>query len=191
MANIEKFIPHLLRSEAGVQKQGATNQELFELARKTGWSDDPLDKGGQTMIGVTKATFADYRKKKGLSAPTSSDLRNISYADWLAILKTGFWDKWKADDIANQYVANVLVDWLYNSGVAGIRIPQQMVGVTADGIVGPKTIAAVNKMNQNILFYKLIIARLDFYYGLVKANPSQEKFLKGWSNRVNSFTFTL
>jgi hypothetical protein len=29
--------------------------------------------------------------------------------------------------------------------------------------------------------------RIDYYQGLVKKNPSLEKFLKGWLNRVASF----
>ena len=42
MANIEKLIPHLIEWEAGV-KGNMSNRELFEKARKTGFSDDPND----------------------------------------------------------------------------------------------------------------------------------------------------
>lgn len=42
---------------------------------------------------------------------------------WEEIFKTMYWDKWKADIIRSQSVANMLVDWLLGSGVHAIKIP--------------------------------------------------------------------
>ena len=39
------------------------------------------------------------------------------------------------------------------------------------------------------VFEKLKINRAAFFHAIVKNNPSQAKFLKGWLNRNNSFIF--
>ena len=59
-----------------------------------------------------------------------------------------------------------------------------MLGVTADGIVGPKTIAALN--NAKDIKTKVYNARKAYFEAIVKKNPSQKKWLKGWMNRLNS-----
>jgi len=37
-------------------------------------------------------------------------------------MKKNFWDKWKADLIKDQSIANILVDWVWGSGKYGITI---------------------------------------------------------------------
>ena len=65
-----------------------------------------------------------------------------------------------------------------------------MLGVVDDGIVGAKTIAAINNYkNQEQLFNKLWAKRKAHFEGIVSANPSQKVFLKGWLNRLNAFKF--
>ena len=50
-----------------------------------------------------------------------------------------YWDRWKADEIKSQSIADILVDWIWASEMHGIKIPHDLVGVIPDGIVGPKT----------------------------------------------------
>lgn len=106
------------------------------------------------------------------------------------MLKCNFWDKWKADQIKNQKVAEILVDWLWNSGKWGIIKPQQLLGVKADGIVGVKTLAAVNNYtNQRKLFESLKNARKAYIDKVIKNDPSQIVNKKGWLNRINSIVY--
>jgi lysozyme family protein len=80
----------------------------------------------------------------------------------------------------------MIVDWVWASGQGiGIKRVQKILGVTADGIVGPKTIAAVNAQNPKELFKKVYDGRAAHFNAIVKANPSQKKWLKGWMNRIN------
>lgn len=72
-----------------------------------------------------------------------------------------YWDRWQADRIENQSVANILVDWVWASGVHGIKRPQKILGVTVDGIVGDKTIAALNAMDPMSLFFKIKMTVLN------------------------------
>lgn len=151
-----------------------------------GFVNHPNDKGGATNKGVTLSTFRKYFGK----TKTVDDLKNITNEQWQYIFKKGFWDRWKADLIKNQSIAELLVDWLYNSGTWGIKYPQQVLGVVPDGVVGSKTIAAINSYpSQEELFYKLWNRRKKHYEDIVKRNPSQKIFLKGWMNRLNSFKY--
>lgn len=166
MAEAQKLVPFILRWEGG-------------------FVNDPDDSGGATMKGVTLATF---RKFYGANK-TIDDLKRITEAQWLHIFKTGYWDVFRGDDIDNQSVANMCVDWLYNSGTVAIKRVQKIVGVADDGIVGDKTIAAINARPVGPLFEQIKAARIAFVETIARNNPSQRKFLQGWLNRINSFRY--
>lgn len=157
----------------------------FILKWEGGFSDHPADRGGATNKGITLATFRQFYGKDS----TVDDLRSMTDAQWLHIFKTGYWDRWKADDIESQSVANILVDWVWASGVYGIKEPQKLLGLTADGIVGPATLKAVNSQDAKEFFEKLKEARISFVERIVASNPSQKVFLNGWKNRINDFKF--
>ena len=159
----------------------------FILRWEGGYVNDPVDKGGATNKGITLATFRQFY---GATA-TVDQLKALTDEQWLHIFRCGFWDKFKADDIANQSVANLCVDWAWASGVGtAIRQVQALLGVSVDGIVGAKTLAAINKANQRHLFAKIKSVRLRFVENIVKRNTTQRKFLNGWKNRINALSYT-
>lgn len=188
MAKIEYLVPHILKWEAGAVKKGASNAELFEIAQKKGWSDKKSDKGGKTMCGITLTTYTTYCTQKGLKKPTAQDLRNITFETWMDILRTMYWNRWKADYILRQSIANLLVDWVWGSGKYGIIYPQRVLGVADDGIVGPKTLAAVNNADPSTIFAALWKRRKAHFVSLAQ-QPGQEVNLKGWLNRLNDLKF--
>lgn len=189
MANVENLVPFIIQFEAGVSPAGLTGEKLFEKARKTGYGNDPDDLGGATMVGVTIATYTEYCRRKGYPRPTVERLRGITYTQWLDILKTMFWDRWKADQIQNQSIAEILVDWVWASGKYGITIPQQVLGVSVDGVVGPKTIAAVNAQNPATFFARIKAERTAYINHICVSRPANLKFKKGWLRRLNAIQF--
>lgn len=170
MADIQKYAPKLWRLEGG-------------------FVDDPDDHGGATNHGVTLDTYVAYCLQQGKDKPSVEDLKNITWDEFIDITKSHYWDRWQADKIINQSLAELLVDWTYNSGVWGIKIPQKVLGLVDDGIVGNKTLFVVNSNDAQKVFDKIWIARKEFYEGIVRREPSQAKFLKGWMNRLNEFKF--
>lgn len=170
MANVEKLVPFILRWEGG-------------------FVNDPDDLGGATNRGVTLATYTQYCRKKGYPVPTVERLKNLSEREWTEILKTMYWDRWKADQIVNQSVANILVDWVWASGVHGIKRPQKILDVAVDGIVGSRTLAAINARDAKGLFFAIKADRVKFIDEICKARPANEKYRKGWMNRINNLTF--
>lgn len=170
MAEISKLVPIILKWEGK-------------------YSDDPLDRGGATNMGVTISTWKSVGyDKDGDDDIDKDDMKLLNKEDFKLVLKI-YWDRWKADQIKNQSVANILVDWVWGSGVWGIKIPQRILGLTQDGVVGPKTLAAINLRDQQELFNSIYKARLQFLDNIVKNNPSQKRFIKGWKNRLADFKF--
>lgn len=149
------------------------------------------DKGGPTKYGITLDTWKHVGyDKNGDKKIDANDVKLLDKNDFMLVLKKNFWDKWKADNIKNQSIAEIVVDWLWASGKWGIIYPQRILGVKDDGIVGNKTIAALNNYpNQEKLFNLIKAARLQFVDNIVKRNPSQKKWINGWKNRINDFKF--
>jgi lysozyme family protein len=174
MANVKLLVPFILKWEGG-------------------FVNDPVDAGGATNMGVTIATWRSVGyDKDGDGDIDVTDLKLITKEDVVnRVLKPHYWDRWKADQIESQSVANILVDWVWGSGVHGIKIPQRLLGVTQDGIVGPKTLAALNAQDPRTLFDRIKQEREVFFNNIVKNNPKQKRFIKGWLNRLNDLKFTV
>lgn len=184
MANIDKFIPILLKWEAStIVKSGESLEQAFERAKKTGWANDPADTGGATMVGITLNTYKSYCTKKGQKTPSATDLKNISFSTWKNIAHEMYWNKCGGDSIEDQGVANMIADWVWHSGTGMLKKVQDLVGATQDGSIGPKSIAAINSTEG--LKKKLYDARKAYFEAIVTRNPSQKKWLNGWMNRLN------
>lgn len=190
MAKAELLIPFIVSHETGIKLDYARRVPLSAMlhkARFCGFSDDPHDRGGATFAGVTLRTYAGYCKRKGLPDPVPYDLQFMPWEHWDEIFRTGYWARWQADLIPSQRVANILVDFVWASGIHGIKVPQKLLGVTPDGIVGPKTLDALIRAietDEEGLAKRLIEARLAFVDRIVERNPSQRRFIKGWRRRI-------
>ena len=163
----------------------------FILKWEGGFVNDPADLGGATNKGVTIATWKQVGyDKDGDGDIDVNDLKLITEQDMITrVLKPHYWDRWKADQIKNQSVANILVDWVWASGAYGIKIPQQILGVTIDGVVGPKTITAINSQNPKAIFDKIMQERIAFIDRICTSRPANKKFKQGWLNRLNAIKF--
>lgn len=174
MANIDSFLSTLLKHEGG-------------------FVNDPADRGGATNKGVTIDVWRRYGyDKDGDGDVDVNDLRLIDRKDVYFISKTLYWDKVYGDYIGSQSVAEFLFDWAYNSGPSvPIRKLQHILGpeVVNDGIMGRKTLKALNCANDEYIFDQLKKSRENFFHAIVRSRPANKKFLNGWLNRLNTFTF--
>lgn len=178
------MIPYICHFEAGVEVNylNGSPESIFAHARKTGFANDPDDKGGYTMVGVILDTYKSYCRKKGYPVPTPQRLHDIPFNQWKEIFKGMFWDKMQADRIVSQGIANMCVDWLWISGTGRVKNIQRILGVKQDGIVGDKTIAAINSANPVTLFANLYTARVKYYKGC----SGWWKYNKGWMRRLDA-----
>lgn len=164
MADFKKYAPKLLQLEGG-------------------FVNHPEDKGGITNCGITLETFRSFLGQD----KTVKDLQSMSYGMWKEIIKAGYWDKVKGDEIENQSLAELIADWCVNSGLSAIRKVQEVLGCKPDGIVGPITLSLINTSDAENLHERIWNARQQFYINIVKRNPRQKVFMNGWMNRLNRF----
>lgn len=172
-SSVEQFMPFVLEWEGG----------YYVFSKSF---------GGATNMGITLSTWKSVGyDKNGDGVIDTLDLKLLSKSDVKDfVLKPFYWDRWKADSIKEQSVANILVDWLWTSGMQGIKIPQAILQVKADGIVGNNTLSALNNYpDQEELFYKLKDARIEFIHSLCLKNSQALKYKKGWINRINAIKY--
>lgn len=168
MANIDLLAPMILKWEGG-------------------FVDDKFDRGGATNMGVTIATWRQVGYDKDMDGDIdAADMKLLNKDDFKRVLRL-YWNRWQADKIDSQKVANILVDWVWGSGKWGIVIPQRIMGLVQDGVVGSKTITELNSRNPITLFNSIYDRRVQFLNDIVKRDPSQNRFLKGWLNRLRDF----
>jgi len=96
-----------------------------------------------------------------------------------------YWNKHKIGEINSQIIANEIILALINFGTDAIVYAQQIVGAKDDGIIGSKTIYALNKYDENRFSLEFDIKEIEHYRKIVKANPKMAINLKGWINRAN------
>lgn len=145
------------------------------LKHEGGWSDHARDPGGATMKGVTLRTYRAY--KPGAS---KTDLRNISDEMLSRIYREGYWEKVRGDDLPSG-VDYATYDAAVNSGPSrAAKWLQRAVVADADGVVGPKTIEAVQKVDPRTIVNRMCDDRMNFLRGL----GTWGTFGKGWTRRV-------
>lgn len=144
------------------------------LGHEGGFVDHPADPGGATMWGVTERVA----RANGYTGP----MRALPVAVAKAIYRREYWDAVKADEMPDA-VRYALFDGAVNSGVSqSVKWLQRALGVTADGAIGPKTIAAAKAANGDRLKSAMLGARLQFMTDLA----TWPSFGKGWARRIAS-----
>ena len=147
------------------------------LKSEGGYVNHPSDPGGRTNLGVTQKVWEEW-----VGHPvTEADMRALTPELVAPLYKKMYWDRVKGDDLPAG-VDYVVFDIAVNSGAGrAAKMLQQVVGVPADGAIGPKTINAVLTCNVSgeDLVNKLCDKRLAFWQSL----PTFDTFGKGWTNR--------
>lgn len=146
------------------------------------FSDDPKDPGnwtgGRPNVGELKGT------KFGIAANTycDLDLKNLTLDQAKAIYFRDWWQKIGADSIPFSVVFQMW-DFAVNAGMGTARRGlQYAVGVAQDGSIGPLTLSAVRRMDQNDILLRFNAFRLRYYTSL----STWATYGKGWTNRVAS-----
>lgn len=132
---------------------------LFEL--EGGYSNNKYDKGGETNYGITQKTYNAYLKKQNFQNKTVKD---ITKKEATKIYYEEYWLLSGAYKINDFKLAYLLFDSSVNHGVRTAKKLYQ---------------------NSQANFDKFINLRREKYLLIVKNNPSQKIFLKGWLNRLS------
>ena len=149
------------------------------LGHEGDFSDHPADPGGKTRYGVTEAVAREVGYK--------GDMRELPLDLAKRIYLERYWRPVRADDLPPG-VRYAVFDAAVNSGPAqATRWLQRALAVTADGVIGPKTRAALAAADQGVLYGKVLGQRLRHLGRLITHDPKQSAFAAGWMNRMAEF----
>jgi lysozyme family protein len=143
------------------------------LGHEGDFSDHADDPGGKTRYGVTEAVAreAGYR----------GDMRELPLDLAKRIYLEKYWKPIRADDLPPG-IRYAVFDGAVNSGPAqATRWLQRALGVEADGVIGPQTLAAAYAQDMNALRLRILAQRLRFMASL----PNWPAFSRGWARRIS------
>jgi lysozyme family protein len=147
------------------------------LKHEGGFVHHKSDPGGATNKGITIATYRRYIDRDG----TVADLKALTTEQAVKVYKHQYWNAVKANSLPVG-VDYAVADFAVNSGPGrATRYLQRVVGVAQDGVIGPKTLEAVNKLPPELVVEELCDARMAF----LKRLKTWPTFGKGWTRRVN------
>ena len=140
-----------------------------------GWTNNPNDSGGATMKGITQRTYSSYLGRE----TSQEELRNISDAEVAAIYRKRYWDECLGNDLADG-LDYAVFDAAVNTGPReASRLLQRVVGVPVDGVLGPKTLAAVSDYIAAEGLPKLIDAYTEARQAYYRLLPTMCILVKG------------
>lgn len=152
---------------------------IFEV--EGGFTDDENDRGGATNFGITEEEAREFGYTGDMQNLTKDFAKNI-------YLKKYYLGN-KLNKITDDRVALSIFDWAVNSGRRGIKKAQIVANkfgasLIVDGIIGNKTLEAINSINPEAFLKEYHEMQRTFYKNLAAKDSTQEDFLKGWLNRV-------
>lgn len=142
------------------------------VAHEGGYVNHPADPGGETNWGITRRVARANGYLGAMRELTRDQARRI-YFD-------AYWRRARADDY-HPAIGFQLFDAAVNHGYGNAaRFLQRAVGVADDGVVGPRTVAAVNAAPLSSVLLAFNAERLRFYTQL----STFDTFGRGWVRRV-------
>lgn len=159
--NFERCIARVLEHEGGYSRLRADPGN---------WT------GGKVGIGELKGT------KYGIAANTypTLDIERLTLADAKAIYRRDFWMPARCDDVPD-VLRFQLLDAAVNHGIGrALKLLQRSLGVVEDGVIGPRTLAAMRAVEPNDLALRFIAVRIQFYTDL----RDFDVFGRGWTRRM-------
>lgn len=154
------------------------------LRREGGYVDHPADKGRATNFGITLATLAEWRGRPIVA----EDVKRLTETEAREIYRERYIIEPRLHKIIDQKACALAVDCAVNHGPrTAVKLLQLAARIFPDGILGPKTEEAVNRMDADVLYRRLCAARVRLYGQIIRKDFTQHVFAEGWANRVAEF----
>jgi lysozyme family protein len=166
----------------------ANESKMFPFLRKWEgkYANNPADRGGETMIGVTYTLWCSI-----FGTDCHDRFLAMAPEDWEKCTAY-FWNAVLGDQIISERIAHTMFDWAWGSGKYNPDHDLQHIlnvcfhaGLVEDGNPGKLTLDAINSADEPTLWEALKKARFQYYQDCVTAHPQNAEFLNGWNNRMN------
>lgn len=133
----------------------------------------------ETYAGIYRKIYPDWQGwryiDKGQTPPTEL-VRMFYYENYYKPL----------EGIESDEIRFCIFEFAVNAGFKkAVKIAQAVLGVSPDGIIGPKTLSALNATEPEAFNKSYLIARIKHYLDIANSNPNRYGiYLRGWLNRA-------
>ena len=168
----------------------STFDKAFEytVLNEGGYGNDPDDSGGPTNYGISQA-FLDAHLHDPICCVKAKDLTREGAK---AIYQKYFWKLIHLDKLTDPTLAIKVFDFGVNAGAnTGILLLQRAFNdiypskeIKEDGLMGPKTIDAVNTGDAAKILNAFINQAIRYYKKVTVTYPIKAKYLNGWMKRA-------
>jgi lysozyme family protein len=164
----------------------AVEETLFH---EGSYNNRVTDKGGATNWGVSLRFLKAIKKDcNGDGRIDWLDIKGLSKENAIDIYWLNFWRP--IYDVVPARLGAKVFDTAVNAGHARAhKLLQQTLNqlgskIKADGLVGNVTLSECAKYAEADILKIYCVQQKSFYDSLVKEDPSQVEYIKGWTNRA-------
>lgn len=179
--------------------QGLRDRAIRTVLGHEGWgvyTDDPADPGGATRWGISLRFLRGQGRLvgdiDGDGDVDAADIKALTRSQAVDLYGNAFWDRYDYRRFFEGDLAIKTFDLAVNMGPkAAHRCLQRALRAVAievvdDGVLGPKTLAAVNSANGKVLIVAVRSEAAGYYRILEARRPPFKRFIEGWLNRAYS-----
>ena len=182
--NINKFVAFIRKWEGGLSRHESDSASAHPCPTSFNGKS-----GYHTNAGITYQAWEHVFGK-------DDDARFLAMnsEDWFKVFKGSYWNGVKADSINDTTIAIFMTEIAWGSGASqSIKTVQKCVNelgakISVDGVIGAKTIQAINSTDPKKLLDVMLVERERFFRAI--STGKNAVFLKGWLNRLNDFKKT-
>lgn len=144
----------------------------FVLSEEGGYVNDPDDAGGETKFGISKRAYPDL------------DIAHLTREQAVDIYRRDYWDMFHCDEWPAGLDFALFDAAVQHHPKSAIMLLQRAIGVPADGVVGPVTLATAPTVTLSTALIRYFVYRAGLYADLITADSRNAKFRDGWFGRL-------
>lgn len=142
------------------------------IRESANYSNRAADRGGPCKFGVTLDTLSAWRGRPC----TAEDVKNLSEREAREIYNEEYIVRPGFLGVESEAVRSLAIDCAVNHGVkTAVEMLQLAARAFPDGILGPNTRAAVNRMTASVVYRRLCAQRVRLYGKLISKDPELKK----------------
>lgn len=162
------------------------------IQNEGGYVNDPDDAGGETYKGIARNRNGAWRGwisvdllKRQSNFPQNLNNDQDLQVEVMELYHCEYWHRVRGDQIKQQAIAESIFDFAVNAGVVmSSRLAQLSCNAEVDGVIGNKTLEALNTISTELFIPRFSLAKIARYINICKRIPKNRKYFYGWVNRT-------
>lgn len=149
------------------------------IAAEGGHSNHAADRGGETLYGLSRRAYPNL------------DFKTLTLDKVQRIYHRDYWRVCRCEQLPH-LLAIAVFDAAVNHGPRmAVEMLQRAIKAKPDGIIGPNSLEAIQRHNQNDLLTIYLARRGRKYARIVMNDTSQATFLLGWMHRMTKLQLAI